>query len=211
VKKLLLWILIAALTVGVLAAASYAIALRCAPSPVGAAPEVAAIWQNFWAVFNNLVLTATLLVVAYYTYETYRLRRAAVESNVLSYRPILVFDAAAPFCTVKNKGYGPALNIALLIWDGNTLKVSADSEVPGIMPPGNDSHRFNVHVEIDSAGFKKRLPEFASIIERVITTRHALFCLTYRDLAGNRFYSIINGSNETNYEGVFEHGVVAEA
>lgn len=210
-RKSLLWIFIAALTIGVLAVASYTIALQCIPSSVGTTPEATAVWQNFWTVFNNLVLTATLLVVAYYTYETYHLRRAAVESNVLSYRPILVFDAGAPFCTVKNKGYGPALNIALLIWDGKTLKVSADNEVPGIMPPGNDSHCFKVHVEIDSAGFKKRLPGFAPIIERVITTRHALFCLTYRDLAGNRFYSIINGSNEMNYEGVFEHGSVAVA
>jgi len=209
-KKLLLSILIAVLSLGVIAGASYAIVSRCAPSSATAAPEIIAAWQNFWTVFNNLVLTATFLVVGYYTYETYHLRRTAVESNALSYRPILVFDAGAPFCTVKNKGYGPALNIAFLIWDGKKLKVSAEGDVPGIMPPGNDSYCFNRPVEIDSVGFKKRLPEFASIIERVTRTHHALCCLTYRDLAGNRFYSIINGSNETNYEGVFEHGAIAE-
>lgn len=208
-KKFLLWILIAALTIGALAAASYAIALQCIPSPVGITPGTTTVWQNFWTVFNSLVLSVTLLVVTY-PYRTYHLRRAAVESNALSYRPILVFDAGAPFCTAKNDGYGPALNIALLIWDGKTLKVSADNEVPGIMPPGNP-YRFNVHVEIDSAGFKKRLPGFTPIIERITTTRHALFCLTYRDLSGNRFYSIINGNNEMNYEGVFEHGAVAVA
>ncbi|AQT60423.1 hypothetical protein [Cellvibrio sp. PSBB023] len=169
------------------------------------------IWSNFWQVLNNLVLLATLLVVAYYTYETYCLRKAAVENNTLSYRPILIFDAGAQFCTVKNKGYGPALNTALIIWDGKTMRVTADSAVPGIMAPGIDSYCFNAHIEVDSAGFKKRLPGFSSLIERITGTNHALFCLTYRDLAGNRFYSIINGSNEINYEGVFEHGKIETA
>lgn len=193
--------------VGSLVAISYAIANFYGP----ATPTTTTIWSNFWSVFNNIVLLATLLVVAYYTYETYHLRKATVDSNALSFRPILIFDAGAPFCTVKNKGSGPALNVALIIWDGAKMKVTADSSVPGIMPPGNDSYCFNAHVEIDSAGFKKKLPGFFSLIERITTTRHSLFCLTYRDLAGNRFYSIINGSNETKYEGVFEHGAVTEA
>jgi hypothetical protein len=190
--------------VSMLAGISYAIAAwyglaGSSPSPL---------WANFWSVFSNVILLATLLVVVYYTYETYNLRKATVDSNALSFRPILVFDAGAPFCTVKNKGNGPALNICLIIWDGSKMKVTADSAVPGIMPPGNDSYCFVAHEEMDSVGFKKKLPDFASLIERVTSTRHSLFCLTYRDLAGNRLYSIINGSNQINYEGVFEHGTV---
>lgn len=206
-KKYAISLFFVVAVVGSLVAISYIIANCYGPT----ASATTTIWSNFWSVFNNVILMATLLVVAYYTYETYHLRRATVDSNALSFRPILIFDAGASFCTVKNKGNGPALNAALIIWDGAKMKVTADSTVPGIMPPGNDSYCFNNHVEIDSAGFKKRLPGFSSLIERITTTRHALFCLTYRDLAGNRFYSIINGSNKLEYDGVFEYGAITNA
>lgn len=206
-KKLAITFFWASGTICSLAIISYVIVICCGPTT--STPTTT--WSNFWSVFNNIVMLATLLVVGYYTYETYHLRIAAVDSNALSFRPILIFDAGAAFCTVKNKGNGPALNTALIIWDGSRLKVTSDNSVPGIISPETDSYLFNNHVEIDSAGFKKRLPGFSSLIERIITTRHSLFCLTYRDLAGNRFYSIINGSNETHYEGVFEHGTITEA
>ena len=205
-KKLIYSAILVVLLVAALAAASWGISACYGPID----STNTARWSNFWAVFNNLVLLATLIVVGYYTYETYQLRKATVDSNALSFRPILIFDAAAPFCTVRNKGNGPALNVSLIIWDGSKMKAAGDSAVPGIMPPG-DSYLFNAHVEVDSAGFKKKLPGFSSLTERITSTSHALFCLTYRDLAGNRFFSIINGSNCTNYEGVFEHGAISGA
>lgn len=205
-KKLIYSAILVILVVTVLAATSWGISAYYGPID----SIVTARGSNFWAVFNNLVLLVTLLVVGYYTFETYQLRKATVDSNALSFRPILIFDAAAPFCTVKNKGNGPALNVCLIIWDGSKMKVTGDSAVPGIMPPG-DPYLFNAHVEVDSVGFKKKLPGFSSLTERITSTQHALFCLTYRDLAGNRFFSIINGSNCTNYEGVFEHGAISEA
>ncbi len=151
-KNLIILTLIALATVCVLGGLSYVTASWYVNLDPAA---TTAIWPIFWSVFNSILLLATLLVVAYYTYETYHLRKATVDSNTLSFRPILIFDAGAPFCTVKNKGNGPALNISLIIWDGAKMKVTADNAVPGIMSTGNDSYCFNAHVEIDSAGFKK--------------------------------------------------------
>lgn len=207
IKKYAITLFIVVATMGSLVTISYLIASYYGPAD----SATTTIWLNFWSVFNNVVLMATLLVVAYYTYETYHLRRATVDSNALSFRPILIFVNGAPFCTVQNKGYGPALNVVLIIWNGSMMKVTVDSAVPGIIPPGNDTYCFNNHIEIDSTGFKKRLPGFSSLISRINTTHHNLFCLTYRDLAGNRFYSIINGSNELKYDGVFEHGTITDA
>jgi hypothetical protein len=206
VKKLIYSAILVILVVAVLAATSWGISAYYGPID----SNVTARWSNFWAVFNNLVLLVTLLVVGYYTFETYQLRKATVDSNALSFRPILILEASASIFTVKNKGNGPALNICLIIWDGSKMKVTGDSAVPGILPPG-DSHLFNAHVEVDSAGFKKKLPGFSSLTERITSKQHALVCLTYRDLTGNRFFSIFNSSNFTNYEGVFEHGAISEA
>jgi hypothetical protein len=165
------------------------------------------LWSNFWTVFNNLVLLATLLVVAYYTYETYNLRLAAENSHSLSFRPILVFNASDEYYTVTNKGNGAAFNSCLIIWDGNKFKITSDSTVPGVMPPLEKYH-FSDHVDIDSAGIKKKIPEFDSLTNRITNNNHPLFCLVYRDLVGNKFYSIINGTG-AKYDGVFEHGEVA--
>lgn len=206
-KKSVVFGLFTVAALAVLAGFSYGVTWWFSPTD----STCPSLWANFWAAFNNVVLAATLIVVAYYTYETHQLRKATVDSNALSFRPILIFDAGAPFCTVKNKGNGPALNTCLIIWDGSKMKVAADNTIPGIMPVGNDAYCFNTHIEIDSAGFKEKLPGFSSLTERICSTKHALFCLTYRDVAGNKFYSIINGSNQTNYEGVFEHGQIHDA
>lgn len=107
-KKLIYSAILVILVVVVLAATSWGISAYYGPID----SNVTARWSNFWAVFNNLVVLVTLLVVGYYTFETYQLRKATVDSYALSFRPILIFDAGAPFCTVKNKGNGPALNIS---------------------------------------------------------------------------------------------------
>lgn len=206
-KKFTVFLLVTLAAIVVLTGISIGVTYWFGPTD----PSCPTLWVNFWSVFNNVVLATTLIVVAYYTYETYQLRKATFDSNALSFRPILIFDASATFCTVKNKGSGPALNVCLIIWDGSKMKVTADHTVPGIMPTGDASYCFNTHVEIDSAGFQNKLPGFSALTERISATKHALFCLAYRDVAGNRFYSIINGSNETNYEGVFEHGQLHKA
>ena len=202
--KIFISILIAIVFVVALVTTSLYISINFGPI----SPPSNSNWANFWAVFSNLTLLVTLLIVAYYTYETQNLRKATVESNALSFRPILVFNAGpAPFCTVTNEGNGPALNVCLIIWDGKKMKITSDNTVPGIIPT-KDSYHFNSHVDFDSAGFKVKLPGFSTLIERITKTQHSLFCLAYRDLIGNKFYSIINGTNEMNYEGVFEHGSV---
>lgn len=181
---------------------SYIVASKWGPTDA----STPTIWSNFWSVFNNAVLLATLMVVAYYTYETYHLRKATVTSNHLSFRPILVFVAPDQFCTVMNKGNGPAFNACLIIWDGKKFKITSDNTVPGVIPP-SEKYLFNSHIELDSAGIKKKLPEFASLTDRIANSNHALFCLAYRDLISNRYYSITNGSG-AKYDGVFEHGEV---
>ncbi|SUX30701.1 hypothetical protein [Chromobacterium vaccinii] len=201
-KRYCFFIKIALIIIAIIAVFSYVIASIFGPSDASTT-----IWSNFWSVFNNITLLITLLVVAYYTYETYHIRKATLSSNHLSFRPILVFNAADSFCTVTNKGNGPAFNTCLIIWDGNKFKISSDSTVPGVMPP-SEMYLFDNHVEIDSADIKKRLPEFSTLTDRISAESHALFCLVYRDLVGNKFYSIINGSG-AKYDGVFEHDEIA--
>lgn len=163
-------------------------------------------WSNFWSIFSNGVLSATLIVVAYYTFETYQIRKAAVNQYNHSFRPILVFNASKPRYTVTNKGSGPALNSCLIMWDGKKFKITSDMTVPGVIT-ASETYLFNNQMEINLTGIKEKLPAFVSLINRIASSNHALFCLVYRDLAGNRFYSIVNGSG-ADYDAVFEHGEV---
>ena len=80
-KKLIYSAILVVLLVAALAAASWGISACYGPID----STNTARWSNFWAVFNNLVLLATLIVVGYYTYETYQLRKATVDSNALLY------------------------------------------------------------------------------------------------------------------------------
>lgn len=185
-------------TVLIIMLAAYFVAEKCA-----AIEGQTTLWSNFWTVFNNLVLLATLLVVAYYTYETYNLRLVAENSHRHSFRPILVFNASDVFCTVTNKGNGAALNTCLIIWDGKKFQITSDDTVPGVMPPLEKYH-FSTHIDIDSAGIKKKIPGVDSLMNRITNNEYPLFCLVYKDLVGNKFYSIINGAG-AKYDGVFEH------
>lgn len=86
----------------ILIVAAFAAASWCISAYYGPIDSIAtARWSNFWAAFNNLVLVATLIMVGYYTYETYQLRKATVEGNVLSFRPILIFYADANLTRLK--------------------------------------------------------------------------------------------------------------
>lgn len=67
---------------------------------------------------NNIILLLTGDVVAYYTYETYLLRKAAQEERSDSIKPVVLFDKEPAHLygwTVRNVGKGPALNVKFRI------------------------------------------------------------------------------------------------
>lgn len=168
-------------------------------------------WINFWTALNALSILATLFVVAYYTYETYQLRLAAVFSNRISFRPIVTFDASKPHYEVVNKGNGPALNTCLITWTNKQLHVVPETDVPGVIPPSS-GYQFNSNTlyAVDASALRSLLPQAGKTVDRITSRNYNLFCVTYADLEGIRYFSITNGSNGL-MEHVFEHGRCAEA
>jgi hypothetical protein len=152
-------------------------------------------WTCFWTAFNNAVLALTLVAVAYYTAETVRLRSLAQESNRISYRPLLTFDASVPTFAVKNEGVGPAFNACLVFWNGQQLFIARPDKIPGVMPIGPGYYRFDQQLleQVDSTEAKRRLPKFKNVIDRIVKSQQAIAAVTYADMWEARFCSMFFG------------------
>jgi hypothetical protein len=66
---------------------------------------------------SDVILTITAMIIAIYTYETYRLRKATVDNTAISTRSVLVLDldpdngSKKVFFWVENYGNFPAYNV----------------------------------------------------------------------------------------------------
>lgn len=138
---------------------------------------------------QTVILLFTGMVVAWYTWETKRLREAAQQQLELQSRPFLVLSPKTKEFTLENVGNGPALNVQIcdvlmrrdefevkihfpesvpLIRAGERVPVRAESSVNG--SPFNDF--FTAHLD----------PQFAT---QVLDIR-----IEYDNLALDR-YSVI--------------------
>lgn len=98
-------------------------------------PVVEASNPNWVDIATFVVLTVTLLVLCWYTSETYLLRRATYRQIEVGYMPILALDVRTRgidkggFLEVCNKGYGPAFNVGISDLVNRGCRITAD-EIP---------------------------------------------------------------------------------
>lgn len=165
------------------------------------------IWQDYWTAFNNIVLLATLGVVSYYTYETYKLRAAAVDGNALAFRPIVIFKSGSSGITV-NRGRGPAFNISVLMWRKQTLKITPFSKVIGVIAPeGEESCPYGEDSSVKD--FKMRNPTVGHVVDMLCSSDAGMVIL-YSDFSEKVYYSYYDLSDNQSYGAFLRHGLVED-
>jgi hypothetical protein len=197
------FVLTAAGSIAVTAAAAWVIAWL---GPLATWSPVS--WSNFWTVFNNLVLLATLAVVSYYTYETHELRIATARGNALSVRPIMVLTGNEKGLGAENKGTGPAMNVSAYVWFGNVLRVTPLKGVRAVIPV-NDGHDFPAGEQVGIEDFKLQHPDSRGLIGRLSQGESGV-AVVYGSVDGTLYYSYYNSSNSQSYGAFMQHGELTD-
>jgi len=60
--------------------------------------------KDIYDVFNSIVLSATIVVLIWYTIETYKLRRTAQGQLEISTLPILALEYSGPLLSIRPSG-----------------------------------------------------------------------------------------------------------
>ena len=168
------------------------------------------LWGAYWTVFNNLVLIETLVSLLVYTYETYLLRKLAIDESRKTLIPILVniLNEDKSF-SIKNVGNGPALNVGCVIWDGKKLKSIHPQHMAGAIPKdGVFRYQINNFEEIDTSAYKVKMPQYYDVLKRLIDKKSGFMLLTYRDVVGVKFHSVHYTDNTITFDSAYDFGLV---
>lgn len=143
---------------------------------------------------GDIVLALTGIVIAVYTYETYKLRKITTESHISQNRPVLSFEGSLSNggiageglgnILLKNCGTGPAIGVKLSIAVDNMNKDLSVDYDPGVMPIGEITN-----VGCSSEVYQEALTKSKRKFPIVITAH-------YEDLAGIQYSTEIHLTSE---------------
>lgn len=172
---------------------------------------VVTLWHYCIAAFAAITVAdfaalAMLMIVAYYTYETKKLREVSAESariaesaRLETFRPIVT---AIPSRQVRlvNIGNGPAMNPLIIFWDGNIAETPAEADFPVLMQVHVEYQFVQTWTKMDVAVLCVKFPDYADIIREFTVPNAARFLVVYRDLANSMLYSYLDDyrENENN-------------
>jgi hypothetical protein len=156
-------------------------------------------WPTFLSLLNTIILFSTFLVVAYYTYETQRMREEVAKQTSLSLVPVLTMvmnpDKTSSALMVKNRGNGPAFNIGLFVYDEDGRFMATSNNEVVMALPVDGQYPFDNLEYVDSISLKQRFEEASHLIDTMPSRGKNLLCIIYCDLNGKRYYTMINARN----------------
>lgn len=142
--------------------------------------------------FNAVVLTLTLVVIAFYTYETTKLRRIAELNFRNSARPLIILEGDG--ITIKNVGLGPAINICPIVWTGSSAKVVPHNAVPQVLVM-QGAFKLPQLVDADFSNIRKSFPEACSLLNEISDLQHPFVLTLYSDIFDATYYSLLSSEN----------------
>jgi len=157
-------------------------------------------WLN---IVQVIVIIATLCVLIKYTYETKKLREAAVNQNEISLRPCITIYQNRNALFLKNIGHSPALNIFINELEFDESALLFDS-VEFLEPSSSTKIWFTVARKKDLSTMMKKECNLNKIIIEVIKGRERnkneinidefVLCIQYKNMQNKYYYSKVSMS-----------------
>lgn len=156
-----------------------------------------------------IVLTATFIILIFYTFYTYDIAKKTTESNRLTSRPVLVLlnEQDTPY-RFKNVGNGPALNIIIVRGYSGDLFLNAEEHVLTAVPSNNGTGGIpeNSLEKISKNELIRNVPKIKELVEELLKKENNFICLIYEDIYGKSFASIVNGAiDNPQYSSALEY------
>ena len=157
---------------------------------------VAALHKGTWDYISTIAIVVTLVVLIWYTCETYRLRKAAQRQNEISVMPMLAVvnesspDRSSREAVLKSVGSGPAFNLSidrrqfgngelLIEHDGNVMTAGQVNELRFQFREGNSSTVLHVDTLYEWINNGKP-PDPLDIVVRCRSVNSVDYAFTFR-------------------------------
>jgi hypothetical protein len=148
-----------------------------------------------WLTFG--VLTATLIVIAWYTVETFKLRREAQLNTELQNRPFLSLQIAGPRGTkadiqIANIGKGPARSVSVAARSGETFEMKSQM-ITHIGAGLNAKPRWIVLARAAPEEPRTEIPSEDTwpMASNLLTNQPFMVDLTYASIVGQRYRTTV--------------------
>ncbi len=136
-------------------------------------------------------------ILCWYTFETYRIRKASEKQNLTMIRPHLAYTMDQTNFTVRNTTNNTALNIVLLTKLNGQLQVLKDVEHISAIAPQQKATTPRTNTEnVTVSGLKQRMPKWTKLFDYLATKETQCLVVLYEDLNGSKLYTLHYGSGD---------------
>ena len=151
-------------------------------------------------IFEILFQIASIVgigILFWYTFETYKIRKASEQQNFTMIRPHLAYTMDQTNFTVRNTTNNTALNIVLLTKLNGQFQVLKDvAHISAVAPQQTvTTPRTNME-NVTVSGLKQRMPKWTKLFDYLATKETQCLVVLYEDLNGSKLYTLHYGSGD---------------
>jgi hypothetical protein len=138
-----------------------------------------------------------VLILIWYTIETYKIRNNSDRQLAYSARPYLGFIADPNPYTVSNKSNNVALNIFQFSKISGQFFIADETSVGSALAPQSSIHfDKNSNKQISKSEMIRRMPDLKKLVDFIDKKETNSFVVVYEDLLGNKLFTSIYGSGD---------------
>jgi hypothetical protein len=143
-------------------------------------------------------------ILIWYTFETFKIRKASDLQNKTLVRPLLIFAGDPTNFTIKNATNNPALNVVILTKiNGNVQVLKDGAHISAIGPMQTSTTERSNMIPATFKELKQRMPHAHNLFDSLRGKETQCLIVIYDDLHGSHLYTMHFGSGG-------EFGVAAE-
>lgn len=153
--------------------------------------------EYYLEIIYKITTIAGVIVLVWYTIETYKIRKNSEKQLAYSARPYLAFIADPNPYTISNKSNNVALNIFQFSKINNQIFIIDEASVGSALAPQANIHfDKNANKQISSDEMVRRMPNIKKLVEYIANKEINAFVVVYDDLLGNKLFTSIYGSGD---------------
>ena len=138
-----------------------------------------------------------IIILFWYTVETYKIRKNSELQVSLTVRPYLAFIADPSPYTIANKSNNVALNIFQFSKINNQFYIAEETSVGSALAPQTTIHFDKTQNKpISSSEMIRRMPSIRPLVDYISKKEANVFVVVYEDLFGNKLFTSIYGSGD---------------
>ena len=138
-----------------------------------------------------------IIILIWYTLETYKIRINSERQLSYSVRPYLAFIADPNPYTIANKSNNVALNVFQFSKINGQFFITDETTVGSALAPQANIHfDKNQNKPISSSEMIRRMPKLEKLVDYISKKETSAFIVVYEDLLGNKLFTSIYGSGD---------------